>query len=136
MSLVVSLSRVREKAGLTGSSYDSKISNLISDWVPVLEFAIDPTFLNDTTNTGLQATLNLAATELITGEIISQLAREIGSTDGFAFGWLEVRSGIRDNADPSGLKQQGALRLSTFLKDRDMLVGSLGVYTGGSRSPA
>ena len=44
MGLSISVSTVREKCGLTGTSWDTKISNLIGDWVPALEHALDPDF--------------------------------------------------------------------------------------------
>lgn len=134
MSLVVSLSKVKDKCGLTGSTYDTKISALISDWLPAIEFAVEPGFIADTSNTGLQATLNLGATELISGEFLAQLAREPGGSDGLFFGWLELRPAFRDLSDPFGLKSQGSLRLEPFLKHIDSLQGSLGVHMGGSRT--
>ena len=134
MSLVVTSSKVKDRAGITGSAYDSKISSLITDWVASLEFAIEAAFINDTGNTGLQATLNLGATEMVTGEFLSQLAREPGGSEGLFFGWLEVRPAFRDLNDPFGLKAQGALRLQPYLKHKDELQGSLGVLVGGSRT--
>lgn len=125
--------KVKDKAGISVSTYDSKISSLITDWVAAIEFAIEPTYIADTGNSGLQATLNLGATELIAGEFLAQLAREPGGSDGLFFGWLELRPSYRDLADPFGLKAQGSNRLEPYLKHKDKLQGSLGVLTGGSR---
>lgn len=133
MSLVVTLAKVKEKAGISVSTYDTKVSNLITEWVPAVEYALDPAFLNDTGNTGLQATLNLGATELVAGEFLAQLAREPGGSESLAFGWVEVHPSFKDLTDPFGLKNQGALRLAPFLKDRDTLTGALGVLAGGDR---
>jgi hypothetical protein len=133
MSLLVTLTKVREKCGLTGTTYDARINNLIADWVPVIEFAVRADFIADTGNAGLQATLNLGATELVAGEFLDQLSRESGATEAFYFGWFEITPNWRRAGDPSGLKQQGALRLAPYLKHTDALQGSLGVWTGGSR---
>ena len=134
MSLSVTLSKVKEKAGISVTTYDTKVTNLIADWIPVLEYAIDPAFLNDLANTGLQATLNLGATELVAGEFLSQLAREPGGSESLMFGWLEVQPSFKDLTDPFGLKRQGAVRIAPFVKDPDSLIGAFGVLTGGSRS--
>jgi hypothetical protein len=133
VSLVVSLTRVREKCGLTGTAFDSRINNLIAEWVPVIQHAIKPEFLADTGNAGLQATLNLGATELVAGEFLDQLSRESGASEAFFFGWFEITPVWRRAGDPSGLKQQGALRLAPYLKHTGALQGSLGVLAGGSR---
>lgn len=133
MSLVVTLAKVKERSAITGTSYDSRITNLINDWVPALEFAISENFIADTGNTGLQATLNLGAVEVISGEVLALLAREPGGSETLSFGWLEVRPVIRNLTDPFGLKEQGAGRLQPYLKHRDLLQGSIGVLTGGSR---
>jgi hypothetical protein len=127
------LAKVKEKAGISVSTFDTKVSNLISDWVAVIEYALDPAFLGDTGNTGLQATLNLGATELVAGEFLAQLAREPGGSESLVFGWVEVHPSFRDLTDPFGLKNQGALRLGPFLKDKDSLIGALGVLAGGDR---
>jgi len=134
MSLVVATAKVKDKAGITGSTYDTKIASLIGEWVPSLEFAIEVAFINDTGNVGLQATLNLGATEMVAGEFLAQLAREPGGSEGLFFGWLEVRPAFSDLNDPFGLKAQGALRLQPYLKHKDELQGSLGVIVGGSRT--
>ncbi|MBS1721794.1 MAG: hypothetical protein JSS66_02175 [Armatimonadetes bacterium] len=135
MSLVVTTSKVKERAGIGGSTYDTKISNLITDWVAMLEYAIAPSFLNDTGNTGLQATLNLGAVEMVAGEFLAQLAREPGGSESLVFGWLSVRPAYTNLADPFGIKAQGLARLMPFLKHPDVLQGSVGVLTGGSREP-
>ena len=134
MSLDVTVAKVKDKAGISGSSYDTKIDNLIDEWLPALEYAIRDSFLADVSNTGLQATLSLGACELVAGEFLAQLAREPGGSETLIFGWMEVRPVVQNLADPYGLKEQGALRLRPFLKLQDSLQGSLGVIVGGDRS--
>ncbi|MBL8065732.1 MAG: hypothetical protein JNM34_07725 [Chthonomonadaceae bacterium] len=133
MSLTVTLSNIKSKAGVLTSEYDTKASALISELVPVLEFALEPAFLNDTANIGLQATLNLGATEYVAGELTAQLAREPGGSDSLLFGWLELRPSFRSLEDPYGLKAQAVARLAPFLKHKDKLQYSSGILTGGSR---
>ena len=132
MGLTVTVAGVREKAGITGSSYDSKITNLIAAWVPALEFAIAAPFL-DGSDSGRQATLDLGATEHVAGELLAQIGREPGASEALSFGWLELAPAARDLSDPFGLKRQGAGRLAPFMKHPDALQGSPGVLGGGSR---
>ena len=134
MSLIVTTAKVKERAGISVSTYDTKIGTLITDWLAMLEYAIEPQYIIDTGNTGLQATLNLGALEMIAGEFLAQLTREPGGSEGLFFGWLEVRPAFRNLNDPFGLKAQGALRLLPFLKHKDKLQGSLGVLVGGNRT--
>ncbi len=134
MSLVVTTAKVKEKAGLATSDYDTLVDNLIADWVPALEFGLDPAALDDTDNTGLQATLNLGATEVVAGELLAQLAREPGGSEVMFFGWLEVRPAFTDLADPFGLKSQGFARLAPFQRSEDSLQASPGVLMGGVRT--
>lgn len=133
MSLNVTTTKVKERCMISVSTYDSKINNLINDWVPMMEYLIEPSFLNDTGNTGLQALLNLGAVELVAGEFLAQLLRETGASETLLFGWLEVKPASRDLLDPFGMKAQGAARLGPFLKHNDELQNSLGVLTGGLR---
>ena len=135
MSLIVTTTKVREKSGLTGTAYDTKINNLIADWVPTIEHALSPEHLDNTGDTRLQATLNLGATELVSGELLAQIGREPGASEGLKFGWLEVKPAMTNLADPYGLKAQGAQRLRPYLKHTDRLQGSLGVLAGGDRTP-
>ena len=129
MSLTVSSSRVKEKCGIDNSDYDTQISHLIDDWVPVIEYAIQDSFLNDVSNTGLQATLNLGATELVSGEFVAQFARKPGAYDSVVLGDLSIRPYVVANpADPSGMKAQGLERLRAFLK-KDPALGSLAVVS-------
>lgn len=125
MSLTVSSSRVKEKCGIDNTDFDTQISHLIDDWVPVIEYAIQESYLDDSSNTGLQATLTLGATELVSGEFVAQSARRIGAYDAVPIDSLSVRPMLVFNPlDPSGLKAQGMARLRPFLKI-DPPIGSL-----------
>jgi len=113
--LTVTRDDVRRKTRL-GSEYDTEIDALIADMLPTIEYAIDPRYL-DNPEAGLLATLNLGALEIIAGEMLATLWREISSLVGFRFGWLQVfpPEGL-DLSDPSGLKAQGFRRLAPYLK--------------------
>lgn len=125
MSLTISSSRVKEKCGIDNSDYDAQISHLIDDWTPVIEYAIQESFLNDSSYAGLQATLTLGATELVAGEFIAQFARKPGAYDAVVIGDLSLRpASVFNPADPSGMKAQGLERLRPFLR-LDTQIGSL-----------
>lgn len=132
MALSVTVAQVKEKAGISVSTYDTPITNLINTWLPVLEHAIREESLNDP-STGVQTTLNLGACEAITGEFQAQLLRAPGSSDTFSFGWLEVAPNWASLHDPYGLKAQGVARLAPFLKSGVRLGQTFGVSAGGSR---
>lgn len=134
MSLVVTVSAVKEKARVTDSTLDSLVANLIAQWVPALEFAIRPEPLGDTGNAGLQATLNLGAVEAVAGELLAQLRREPGASESLSFGFFDVGAPRGPAVDPSGLKAQAFSRLQPFLKKPESLAGTLGVVAGGSRT--
>ncbi len=106
---------VKRKTRL-GSEYDAEIDALIAEMLPAIEYAIDPLYL-DNPESGLLATLNLGALEIIAGEMLATLWREVGALVGFRFGWLQVfPPDWLDPSDPSGLKAQGARRLAPYLK--------------------
>lgn len=116
MALTVTGAKVKERAALTGSTYDSLISGLISDLVPAIEYMLAPAVLADTGNAGLQATLNLAALEFVAGELLAQLGREPGMSERIAVGPLEIGAVGGPASDPSGLKQQAVDRLRPYLR--------------------
>lgn len=133
MGLSITQAEIKEKAGITVADYDAQITNLIDEWTPVIEFAIEDQFLADTGNVGLQATLNLGARELIAGEFLAQLLRSPGAADEVRLGSTVVKPAYWRLADPHGLKSQGLLRLGVFLKPDTHLAGTVGVVSGGDR---
>ncbi len=131
MSLTVTRAKVKEKCGVDVSDYDTPIDNLISDWTPAIEFAIKNEHIADTGNTGLQATLNLGAAELVSGEFLAQQGRRSGAIDVLHFGEIEVRpAGSVDWDDPFGLKRQGWERLRPYLKTDPKLPARADIRTG------
>lgn len=113
--LTVTRDDVKRKTRL-GSEYDAEIDALIAEMLPAIEYAIDPLYL-DNPEPGLLATLNLGALEIIAGEMLATLWREMSALVGFRFGWLQVfPPEWLDPSDPSGLKAQGARRLAPYLK--------------------
>jgi len=132
MSLTVTRSRVKEKCGISDTSYDTTIDNLILEIVPVLEYLVSSDALADST-TGVQATLNLAATEVVCGELLAQRFRELGVTDTITIGDIKI--------DPAEIKtafeliQRGYDRLSPFLKnDAYEDASRVGVGTGSEEA--
>ena len=132
MPLSVTLLRVKERCGIADSSYDTPITNLISDIVPALNFAIDPVAMASE-DSNLAAYLNLGALELVCGEFLAQLSREPGALDSISFGGLNVSGPKVDPADPSGLKAQGSARLRPFLRQDLSPANASGVRSGVGR---
>lgn len=131
MSLTLSTSQIKEKAGVDSSEFDSEIDNLLDAWTPVIEYAIADEFLADTANVGLQATLTLGAAELIAGEFLAQLGRRPGAMDSIRIESLSLEPfAFRNPLDPSGLKQQALVRLRMFLKTDPTMFALASVGTG------
>ncbi len=115
MAITIAVSDVKRKAGIDASlsTYDAAIASLISEMQGPLEYSIADTYLSDTSNAGLQATLKLGMTEMISGEFIEQLRREVGATEQFTIAGLSVGPSTTSGVD---LIQQGASRLAPYLK--------------------
>jgi hypothetical protein len=95
---------------ISGAVHDTTIDNLIAELVPAIQFLIRPEFLA-TGDVGLQALLDLAATEIVCTELLAQLERQQGAFDRVRIGDLEITP-KRPPAEFVGLA-----RLQPFLKD-------------------
>jgi len=115
LAISISTSDIKRKAMIadTNTAYDTKITSLISEVQGPIEYSIADCYFNDTSNTKLQATLKLGILEIITGEFLEQLRREIGSTEQFSVAGVSVGESKLRGVD---LIQQGATRLSPYLK--------------------
>lgn len=133
MALTVYLSRVKEKAGIVVADFDTEANTLINDWVPVLEFAIRPEILSDSTP-GLVKTLDLGATEMIAGELMEQVGRKPGYFDSLELDGFSIRPWPTAQELPARLREQGLARLRPFLKDDPGILGSRGVGAKGSKN--
>ena len=130
MALTVTLARVKEKCSLTGTTYDSTITNLINEMAPVIEYAIRDEHLNDTGNAKLQNTLSLGATEIVCAEILEQLQREAGALESVRLGDFALSP--PEPADWPGalsMKDSGWKRLRPYLKPDPS--GKAGAIAGG-----
>jgi hypothetical protein len=127
MSLTITRSRVKEKCGISDTSYDTTIDNLILELTPVIEYEIDDEALADS-NTGVQATLNLAATEITCGELLAQRFRELGTLDSVSLGEIKIDPGETEQGFE--LIVRGYERLKPFLKS-DSYGNSSRVSTAG-----
>jgi hypothetical protein len=121
MGLSVTKEQVKQKCRIGVSDFDDEIDDLIDEQLPVIEFSILDAHLDDASNVGLQATLNLGALEVIAGEFLAQAHREPGASESFWFADVTVSSRPPDVfrvsiSDPFGLKAQGWGRLSPYLK--------------------
>lgn len=115
MSILITKADVKRKCMIPASdvTYDTSIDNLIAEMQPAVEFTVDDSYLADTANTGLQSAIKLGILEVISGEFLQQLAREMGSTEEFSIGGVTIGR-IKEHGP--ALIQQGAARLVPFLK--------------------
>jgi len=115
MAITITRADVKRKCMIPTSdtTYDASIDSLISEMQPAAEYIIADAYLADTGNIGLQAGLKLGVLEVISGEFLQQLARELGNMEQFSVGGVTV--GEMKERGPV-LVQQGAARLAPFLK--------------------
>jgi hypothetical protein len=115
MAITITTADVKRKAMIPSSEtgYDSAIASLITEMQAPLEYSVADVYLNDTTNTNLQATLKLGILEMITGEFLEQLRRELGSSEEFSVAGVSIGASVQRGVD---IIQQGAARLAPFLK--------------------
>ena len=115
MAITITRADVKRKCMIPTSdtTYDASIDSLISEMQPAAEYIIADAYLADTGNIGLQAGLKLGVLEVISGEFLQQLARELGNLEQFSVGGVTV--GEMKERGPV-LVAQGAARLAPFLK--------------------
>ena len=92
--------RVRAKAGLTDTSFDTAIADLIAEQVPAIEATLISVY-------GPEA--DLGATEIVAAELLDQLNRQGGEVQ---IGELRIGGESSDS-----LRTQGSARLAPFRKD-------------------
>lgn len=115
MAISITVGDVKRKAGIdsANTSYDSAITSLISEMQGPLEYSIADQYLADTADVKLQATLKLGITEMMAGELVEQIRREIGTSEQFTIAGLSVGPSSASGVE---LVQQGATRLAPYLK--------------------
>lgn len=115
MAISITRADVKRKAMIASAdtSYDTMVDSLISEMQPATEFSIVDASLADTGNTGLQATLKLGILEIIAGELLQQLAREMGANEQFSIGGVTIGEMAQHGPE---LVQQGAERLAPYMK--------------------
>ncbi|MCE5314508.1 MAG: hypothetical protein ABFD49_08665 [Armatimonadota bacterium] len=113
MAITITASEVKRKAMIGSVNYDTAITALITEMQGPLEYSIADAYINDTSNTNLQATLKLGMLEIITGEFIEQLRRQEGASEQFVAGGITIGASALRGVD---LMEQGATRLAPYLK--------------------
>jgi hypothetical protein len=115
MAITITKAEVKRKCAIPSgdTTYDSDIDSLISEMQPAVEYTIAESYLNDTGNTKLQSALKLGILEIISGEFLDQLCRELGASEEFKVGGVTI--GERKERGQA-LIMQGAARLAPFLK--------------------
>ncbi|MEN6521273.1 MAG: hypothetical protein ABFD46_09015 [Armatimonadota bacterium] len=121
MAISITNADVKRKCMLPAAdtTYDTSIDALIAEMQPAVEFTIADNYLADTANTRLQSALKLGILEVVSGEFLQQLAREIGSTEEFSIGGVTIGQ-IKEHGPV--LVQQGAARLAPFLKSMQQMM--------------
>ncbi len=114
MAITITTADVKRKAMIASAdtTYDTVIASLITEMQAPLEYSIADVYLNDT-DTNLQATLQLGILEMITGEFLEQLRRELGNSEELSIAGVSIGASAQRGVD---LIQQGAARLSPYLK--------------------
>lgn len=115
MSISITVSDVKRKSGIdtATTTYDGAVAALISEMQGPLEYSIADEYLADMSDENLQATLKLGMMEMISGELVEQIRREVGATEQFTIAGLSVGPSTVAGVE---LIQQGATRLAPFLK--------------------
>lgn len=126
MSITVSILAVRRRLWIADGAYDTEIAALINEIVPTVEYALRAAF-SGTLEAGLQATLNLGATELVAGELGAQMGRRLGARDTLRIADLTLTPPSLDANDPTGLKAQGSARLKPYLRAEAVILAGTGV---------
>lgn len=119
----VAVAKVRAKAGIAQIDHDDAIEALIGEHLPALAYRVQRWAL-ESADPGLIATLRLAAAEVVAGELLAQLQREVGGIGRVRVGdvALDLDSGAsRSATDPSGLIAQGMTRLAPYLRSETSL---------------
>lgn len=115
MAISITKVEIKRKCMVTSTdtTYDTSIDALIAEMQPGIEYSIDDTFINDTDNTNLQATLKLGMMEIISGEFLQQLLRETGASETVSISGISIGAGAQHGVE---LIKQGNDRLKPFLK--------------------
>ena len=126
MSITITKADVKRKCMIpsTDETYDSSIDSLISEMQPAVVYTIADVYLSDTGNTNLQALLQLGVLEIISGEFLQQLAREMGNTEEFSVGGVTIGE-MKEHG--SVLIQQGASRLAPFIASIQPMMSDSGI---------
>ena len=135
MPLVVSLTTLKQRVGITVADADTDLQALLDVSLAALAYALLPSALADT-DAGLQAWLNLGASEVIAADAINQLRRRPGWSDTLILAGLEVR-GPAPVGDAERLREQGWRRLRPFLRlpDAAPIPGAIRARAGKGGEP-
>lgn len=134
MSISITRADVKRKAMIGVTTYDDAIDDLIEEMQPAIEITIADIYLNDTSNTRLQAALKLGILEMICGEFIEQLRREEGATEQFSAGGVSIGQGGIGGVE---LITQGSARLAPYLASALPVLAESGQHsTSIDREPA
>lgn len=114
MAISITTDEVKRKCGIQSAdtSRDSDIEALIDEMQPAVEREINPVYLVDTDDTGLQAQIKLGILEIISGEFLEQMLRETGAGETVSVGGTSIGAPMRMGPD---IAIQGRTRLTPYL---------------------
>lgn len=115
MAITITRADVKRKCMIASSdtTRDSDIDALIAEMQPSIQYTIADEYLAATTNVNLQAVLKLGITEIIGGECLQQINRQLGVSEQISVGGISVGARQEHGAK---LLAQGTARLRPFLK--------------------
>jgi len=133
MAITITRAEVKRKCMIPSSetTYDSDIDALIAEMQPSVEYTISDAYLNNTSNTKLQAVLKLGILEILSGEFLGQLYREMGASESVKVGSVTIGSRKDYGA---ALVQQGTARLKPFRKAIEGLSDETGITSTTSEA--
>ncbi|MHB1001903.1 MAG: hypothetical protein ACYC27_21900 [Armatimonadota bacterium] len=133
MAISITKADIKRKCRIPASdiAYDSDIDSLIAEMQPSIEYTIAETYIDDTANTRLQSILKLGILEILSGEFLQQLSREVGVSEAVTIGSITIGAAPDQGAK---LIAQGTSRLLPFRKAIDGMSSEIGISSTTAQS--
>lgn len=133
MPIGIAIADVKQRLGISGTGDDARIQGLIDDYQPYLTHVVDAVHLSDP-DTYLQLALNLAALEIVCGEVIAMFARDPGALESVAVGDLDLSPPNPSIWRMLDMRVTGWQKLQPFVK-KHITIPVAEVLSAGGKSP-
>jgi hypothetical protein len=133
MPIGIAIADVKQRLAISGTADDARIQGLIDDYQPYLTHVVEPVYLNDP-DTYLQLALNLAALEIVCGEVIAMFARDPGAMESVVVGDLDVSPPNPSVLRMLDMRATGWQKLLPFLK-KHITIPVAEVLSAGGKNP-